>query len=216
MRTTTTALAVALAVACGGGLGGGVARADDGDEPPSTFHKGQLGLSARLALGLRGIVPYHSSDYCGATDSSAQDGNAAVCAARAPTMLELEAAYGVAKHTELVVEFGFGLEQDFGATPATSNGPHPFYISPGARFFFSETRHSKLFVDTQLVFDFTGYKNGAGASRGTDYGARGLEGWWLDLHRAYGIYIFAGETAEFSRWLEFSFEAGVGFQARYP
>ena len=43
-----------------------------------------------------------------------------------------------------------------------------------------------------------------------------LEGLWIDLHRTYGFYIYAGETATFSRWLEAQLEGGIGFQARYP
>jgi hypothetical protein len=191
------------------------AAAADDDEPPATFHKGQLGVSARLALGLRGIATYNDTDYCGKTDTSTSTGNAPVCTGRTPLALDLEAAFGVSRKIELLVEMRLGLERDFGAT-ANQSGPRPFHLAPGARFFFAEASHSKLFVQPMAVFDFSGYKDNAGKSLGTDYGVRALEGYWLDVHRTYGMYAFAGETLEFSRWLEASFEAGVGIQGRYP
>ena len=48
--------------------------ADDGSAPPRTFHKGQLGISARLGLGARGIVTYENTVYCGKTDPAAAHG----------------------------------------------------------------------------------------------------------------------------------------------
>ena len=190
-----------------------VARADD-SEPPATFHKGQVGISARLGFGVRGIATYNS-DYCGKLDSTAANGNAPVCSGRSPFVFDLEGSYGVAKHIELLFELSLGLEHDFGAT-AGMEGPRPFHIAPGARFFFSEAKRSKLFVQPELVIDFTGYQTPAGTSRGTDVGFRGLEGYWFDLHRTYGIYAFVGETAEFSRWLYAELEFGFGVQGRYP
>ena len=65
-------------------------------------------------------------------------------------------------------------------------------------------------------FDFSGYKNGAGASLGNDFGVRGMEGVWIDLHRTYGFYLYLGETASVARWFLFELEGGVGFQGRYP
>lgn len=187
----------------------------DDTEPPVTFHKGQVGLSARFGLGERAIATYNSKYYCGATDPQAQYGFASVCTGRTPLALGLEASYGVSTTTELVVEMHLGLEQDFGDKPGDS-GPRPFFIAPGARFFFSEAKHAKLFVQPEFVFDFTGYKDTAGMDRGNDYGLRGLEGLWVDLHRAYGMYVFVGETLEMARWMDASFEIGAGFQARYP
>jgi hypothetical protein len=191
------------------------AMADD-DEPPATFHKGQLGISPRLAYGVRGIATYDNKIYCGKLDPQEATGNASVCTGRSPLSLDLEAGYGVAKHIELVLELRLGLEKDFGSTSAMDNGPRQLALSPGARFFFSEAEHLKLFVEPLLVLDFTGYKDATGNARGNDIGVRGLEGVWLDLHRTYGIYFFVGETAEFSRWLEAEFAAGFGFQGRYP
>jgi hypothetical protein len=191
------------------------ARADD-DAPVTTFHKKQVGFSARLALGVRGIATYDNTIYCGKLDASERTGNASVCTGRSPLSLDLEGAYGVATHVELVLELRLGLEKDFGGTSALDNGPRQLSLSPGARFFFSEAAHIKLFAEPLLVLDFSDYKDGAGNSRGNDIGVRGLEGVWIDLHRTYGIYFFIGETAEFSRWLYAEFAGGFGFQGRYP
>ena len=201
----TFALAVLVAL-------GATARADD-TTLPAAFHKGQFGVSARIGVGLRAIATYERSDYCGQTDS---DGNTRVCTGRSPAVLGLEASYGIARKIELLGELGLGLESDFAPTPAGGNAPHALYFAPGARFFFSETGHAKLFVTAQLVLDFTDYKTAGGTGRGFDFGPRSLQGVWIDLHRSYGIYAYAAETATFSRWLSAQLEAGVGFQARYP
>ena len=185
-----------------------LAAADD-TEPPVSFHKGQLGVSARFSLGARGIVTYDNNVYCGKTDPEAEFGFASVCTGRTPLALDLELSYGVKATIELVLELRLGIESDFGTAPGAS-GPRPFFLAPGARFFFSEAARAKFFVQPEVVLDFAGY------SQGNDFGVRGIEGLWIDLHRAYGLYFYVGETLEFSRWLSASFEAGVGFQGRYP
>jgi hypothetical protein len=178
------------------------------DELPATFHKGQFGVSARLALAVRGIATYDKEDYCGAIDET--DGTpASVCTGRGPLAFDLEASYGVAPSVELALELRVGVERDFGLT-ANDDGPRPVHLAFGGRFSFSEAKRTKLFVQPMLVADMTD------RPQGNDFGVRGIEGFWIDLHRAYGIYVFVGETLEFSRWLSFSFEGGVGFQGRYP
>ncbi len=189
-------------------LAGGAAAGDDA--APASFHKGQLGASARLALGVRGIATYDNNVYCGKQDPEAEFGLASVCTGRTPLTLDLEFSYGVKPTIELILEMRLGLESDFGSAPGTDDGPHAFWLSPGARFFFSEAARAKFFVQPQVVFDFSGY------SQGNDFGLRGIEGLWIDLHRSYGVYFFVGETLEFSRWLSAAFEGGVGFQGRYP
>lgn len=196
-------------------LAGGAARADDAGEPPATFHKGQFGISARFGVGARGIATYNS-DFCGTLDATAKNGNAPVCTGIAPLAFELEGAYGVAKHVELVLELRIGIQKDFASVSGASDGPRPLFLAPGARFFFSEAAHTKLFIQPELVFDMTGYKNAMGNDRGMDFGVRGLQGLWIDFHRTYGIYFFIGETAEFARWLSGEMEGGVGIQGRYP
>jgi hypothetical protein len=188
--------------------------ADDQVQATSSSHQGQFGLSARIGLGARGIATYNS-DYCGTLDGSAANGNAPVCSGRAPFFLELEAAYGAGRTLDLVLGLHVGLESSFGPTAATA-GPHELRLEPGVRFFFSETGRSKLFVQPSLVFDFSGYNKPSGQSYGTDFGVRALEGYWLDLHRSFGIYAFVGESAELARWLSFELDFGLGIQGRYP
>ncbi len=190
------------------------ARADDSLPGPDQ-HKGQLGVSLRLGTGIRGIATFDSMLYCGKQDSTAAYGHAPVCTARSPLALDLELGYGVTSAIDLLVEMKLGLERDFGPMP-NSDGPRPFQVAPGARFFFSEAKRTKLFIQPEIVFDFTGYKNASGGDLGTDVGVRGLEGFWIDLHRAYGVYFWAGQTVEFTKWLSFELDAGIGFQGRYP
>ena len=186
------------------------------EETPTTFHKGQFGLSARLGIGVRGIATYKNTIWCGKTDPEGEFMMfASVCTGRTPFALDLEASYGVAQSIEVTLELRIGVERDVGASP-TADGPFPLRLAPGVRFFFSEAKRSKLFVQPQLLFDFTGHKDFSGASRGFDFGLRAMEGFWLDLHRSYGIYIYVAESFEAIRWLSFTFEAGLGFQGRYP
>lgn len=187
------------------------APADDGYS-----HKGQFQASLRVALGMRAIVTYDDANYCGATDASTSTGNAPVCTGRAPFSLDFELGYGVANRIDAIVEMRVGIESDFATTAFTSGGPRMFHMAPGARFFFSDSRRSKLFTTAQVVFDFAGYEAAGGTARGTDYGVRNMNGLWFDLDRAYGFYAYIGETLTFSRWLRFELEAGLGFQGRYP
>ncbi|HEY3807564.1 MAG TPA: hypothetical protein VGL61_33410 [Kofleriaceae bacterium] len=185
------------------------------DDDSSYSHKHQVGLSLRTGIGVSATIPYKSTVYCGASDSSTMSGNAAVCTERAPIELGLELSYGVAAAVELTLGFSFGLEHDFGAI-AGMQGPIPIQLTPGARFYFSETARSKLFVQPQLVFDFSDYKDPGGASRGTDFAVGALEGYLVDFNRHVGGYVFLGETIGFVRWLSGDFEVGIGIQARYP
>jgi hypothetical protein len=182
----------------------GAASADDPD-PAITSHKGQFGVSARLGVGVRAIATYEKTVFCGS------DVDDRVCTGRTPMSLDLEAAYGVAPSIEATLELRIGLESDFGNAPGV-DGPRNLQLAPGARFFFSEAKHTKLFVQPSLVFDFADYKQ----RPGNDFGLRGIEGFWIDLHRSYGLYFYIAETIEFSRWLSGGFEAGIGFQGRYP
>jgi hypothetical protein len=185
------------------------------DDTLGFSHKGQFELSVRFAIGLRAIATYDKTDYCGQTDATADTGLARVCTGRAPLSLDFELGYGVARKIDLFAEIRFSLEQDFGASPTATDGARLFHLSPGARFFFSESGKTKLFTTGQVVFDLSGYKNVAGASLGTDFGLRNMSGLWFDLDKAYGFYVFIGETATFARWLRFELEGGVGIQGRY-
>jgi len=184
------------------------------DAPVSYSHQGQLQVSLRLGLGLRAIVPY-DSEYCGTSEAGSTNGNAAVCTGRAPFSFDFEVAYGVAKKIDALLELRLGLETDFAAAAGQSGGPRIFHVAPGARFFFSDAKTSKVFTQVQLLLDFTGYAELGGSKRGTDVGVRNLNGLWFDLDRAYGFYVYVGETATFSRWLRFELEAGVGASVRF-
>jgi len=170
----------------------------------------------RAGVGLRTIVPYSDSDYCGKTDTSTAHGNAAVCTGRQPFGLDFELGYGVGRHVDIFAEASVGLEGSFGPTAAgDASGPHVVRLAPGARFYFSDAGTSKLFTTAQVVFDFSGYKDDLGKSRGVDFGIRNMSGLQFDLDKAYGFYLFVGETVTFARWLDLDLEAGVGLQGRF-
>ena len=174
---------------------------------PREGHRGQVELSVRTAVGWRAIVPYGKGDFCGQLDATTSSGNAPVCTSRAPFAFDLELGYGVDKTADLFLETRIGLEHDFGATAGSGEGPRVFHLSPGVRFFFSDSPTFKLFTTAQLVIDF---------ERDTDVGARNMNGLWFDLSPSYGVYAYVGPTLTFAHWLRFELEGGVGFQYRYP
>ena len=180
-------------------------------------HKHQFGLSMQLSTGLRSTFTYNDTDYCGSTDSQSATGNAQVCLTRAPVALDFAGSYGLTDYRELIAEFRVALESDFGTTAgATASGPHVLRLAPGMRFFFKESKSLKMFTTAQVVFDFTGYQDNSGNSRGTDFGVRNINGLWFDGSRTWGIYGFFGETALLRRWMEVDLEVGIGVQIRLP
>ncbi|HLL20494.1 MAG TPA: hypothetical protein VK427_00100 [Kofleriaceae bacterium] len=179
-------------------------------------HRGQVQLSTRFAVGMRGIATYDETTFCGDTDSTTATGFAPVCTGRVPIAVDVELGYGITRAIDLLLELRIGIEQDFGARPGSDEGPRPLHVSPGARFFFSDAGTSKLFTTAQLVIDVAAYEDNAGKALGTDVGVRNMSGLWVDLDRAYGFYIYIAETATFTRWLRFELEAGIGLQGRYP
>jgi hypothetical protein len=183
--------------------------------PISYSHEGQAMVSARFGLGLRAIVPYEDTTFCGETSTQTSTGFAAACTGRAPFSLDFEVGYGISDRIDLVLELRIGLEPDFDATPTGDDGPHPLHLAPGARFFWGEDEKTKVFTTAQLVLDVAGYASRDGAELGTDVGVKNLSGLWFDLDRAYGFYIYAGPTATFARWLRFELEGGFGIQGRY-
>lgn len=182
----------------------------------SFSHRHQLELSARFGLGYRAIIPYDDNTYCGELSNDAQNGFAPACTGRAPFALDFELGYGVTDRIDLLLAFRLGLEPDFDATPSGDNGPHTFQLSPGARFFFSESGKTKLFTTAQLVLDVSSYHAPSGGDRGADLGVRNLSGVWVNLDKAYGFYLYVGGTAGFVRWFDFQLDAGIGIQGRYP
>ena len=180
-------------------------------------HKHQFGLSLQLSTGLRSTFTYNDTDYCGSTDAQSATGNAQVCLTRAPVALDFVGSYGITDYREVITEFRVALESDFGTTAgATASGPHVLRLSPGMRFFFKESKSLKMFTTAQAVFDFTGYQDNSGNSRGTDFGVRNVNGLWFDGGRNWGVYGFFGETALLRRWIEIDLEVGLGVQLRLP
>jgi hypothetical protein len=211
------------------GLFAGAARAqgDDGDNPglitpqhktgaaaaEAEGHLHQFGLGLQLAVGMRAINPY-SDTFCGTVGDNGNS-NQAYCLARVPMTFDFELSYGLKPALEALFEMRIGVERDFG-TSSGASGPHVHQFAPGARFFFSESGRSKFFSTAQIVFDTSAYQDTSGSDRGVDLGIRNINGFWFDIQKQYGVYIFFGEEAGFKRWLSASLEAGLGVQGRLP
>lgn len=178
-------------------------------------HYKQFLASIRFSLGMQGIKPYDDDVFCGDEDATRARGFAAACVGRTPFAMDLELGYGAGRKIDVFLAIRIGLESDFGENQTSTDKPHPFNLSPGARFYFSDEGKFKLFTTAQAVLDTTGYKNASGGGLSTDFGFRNMNGLWFDLERAYGVYAFVAEEATFARWLRFEFEAGIGVQGRY-
>jgi hypothetical protein len=183
-------------------------------EPDWPGHRHQFGIAVQVGAGLRGIKPYDDI-YCGerGTDGAV---DAPACIGRQPIGVDLALSWGASASVELLVEARVGLERDFGATPGAGAGPRSFRLAPGARFYFSESGRTSFFSTLQAMVDLTGYQDERGRERETDLGVRNVNGFLFDFDRAYGLYLYVGETLSFRRWLAGELEAGLGFQGRYP
>jgi hypothetical protein len=180
-------------------------------EPEGHLH--QVGLGLQLAVGMRAINPYHDT-YCGQLGDNGSS-NQAYCLARTPMTFDLELSYGVTPSIEALLEARIGVERDFGTAPGAA-GPRVHQLAPGVRVFFSESGRAKFFSTVQAVLDTTSYEDDTGSDRGLDLGVRNVNGFWFDLKRSLGLYVFFGEEAGFKRWLSATLEAGLGVQGRYP
>ena len=79
------------------------------DAPVPIDHVGQLGVSLRLALGVRAIAPYDKTVYCGKTESDTSTGYAPVCVGRSPFVLDLEGSYGLKRRLDVFLELRLGI-----------------------------------------------------------------------------------------------------------
>ena len=184
------------------------------EAPPPRDHRHQVGLALAFPIGMR-IISTYDGEYCGSTSAESSNGYSPVCGGRAPISLDLTLSYGVWSRFETILEFRLGLEPDVGPTPS-ADGPRVHHVAPGVRAFYSDALSSKVFSTAQAVFDFTGYRDGSGASLGLDVGARNLNGLMFDLDERIGVMLFVGETVSFTRWIRLELEAGVGIQGRLP
>jgi len=179
---------------------------------PAKDHYHQLGIGLQIPVGVRVIAPY-DHEYCGARGENENE-NAEVCVGRVPATLDFVLAYGILANFELMLELRLGLERDFGPSIAMSeDGPRLFHWSPGVKFYFSDAKTTKLFSTAQVAFDHTSYDN---SDVGTEIALRNVNGFELDLHPSYGLYLFIGEQIAFRRWFEVQVEGGIGIQGRYP
>lgn len=206
----TKRLALLVALAVGWPAIASAQDEDDEEISPTTqySHKGQFGVSAQVGTGYRIIFPYNK-EYCGQLNDNGE--NKANCLGRSPAALDLALTYGVTRGLELMLEFRFGLESDFGITEGDS-GPKPFAVHPGIRLYIDDAGQTKFFSAVAAAFDLTSYDQ----ADTTDIGIRNTNGLQFDLHKTVGIYFFFGETIGFSRWLRFELDGGLGIQARFP
>lgn len=183
---------------------------DETDEKAS--HRGQFGVSAKVAMGYRGIFPYADDGdyYCGNDDPSERGDP---CQGRSPVSLDLGLEYRVLDSLGLLLEARFGLEKDFGETEAAADdGPRITMYAPGLRAYLRDSGGFKFFIGLQFVIDTTTYPQ----VDENDYGVRITPGVMLDPHRTFGLIAFFGPTVSWSRWLHFGMEGGLGIQARFP
>ena len=170
-------------------------------------HGGQFKIYGQVGAGYRLIFPYHD-DYCG-------DATQSYCRGGTPFWLELGLGYGVTDAFEVLTDVRLGLGEDFAPATGPKKGPKQLVIAPGIRVFIDDAGSIKFFTTFQLAIDRTDY-SAAGVSAATDVGLRNVNGFLVDLHRTFGIYVHVGETISFVRWLRFEIDGGIGMMVRVP
>lgn len=170
-------------------------------------HKGQVGVNIQGGMGFRALFPY-DEEFCGELKDNGE--NKPNCLKRSPFAIDFQLGYGVFDKMELFVHARVGLEKDIGAN-TTADGPRVFEVSPGIRGYIGEVGNTRFFSTAQFSIDLTDYH-----IDGPDYGIRNQNGFQLDLHKTFGLYLYFGEIVSWKRWLRFEVEAGIGAQARFP
>jgi hypothetical protein len=188
----------------------GEARAEDYEAHGGTEHAyrhgGQFKIYGQLGTGYRMIFRY-GDDYCGETGKT-------VCRSFTPAFIEAGIGYGVTNSFELLADVRVGLGEDFRPEGSSDDGPRQLVLAPGLRIFIDDLGSLKFFTTVQVAIDFTDY--GGNVAAATDVGLRNVNGFLIDLHRTFGIYIHVGETMSFVRWLRFEIDGGVGMMVRVP
>jgi hypothetical protein len=169
---------------------------------PDLDHKLQFGFALLPGTGYRTIFPYQETVGCGQVDKH-------VCSGRLPFFLDVQPSFGFAFHWDVLVDLRFGLEQDFTNT-------HQFAVAPGFRYWTDPEEPIKLYATIQIAYDTTAQHDTANLKHNNDVAFRNSNGVMFEVMRNFGIYVQAGETIGFVRWLRFEIDLGVGVQARIP
>jgi hypothetical protein len=167
---------------------------------PDLDHKLQFGFAVLPGTGYRTIFPYQENVGCGQV-------NKRVCSGRLPFFLDVQPSFGFALHWDVLVDLRFGLEQDFTDT-------HQFAVAPGFRYWTDPQEPIKLYATIQIAYDTTAQRDDL--KHNNDVAFRNSNGVMFEVMRNFGIYVQAGETIGFVRWLRFEIDLGVGVQARIP
>ncbi len=183
----------------GSGLGAIGKPKDKG--PRGLGHGGQIGLSALLAFGYRGIFPYDK-------EPCSNDLSQEACSGRAPAVMDLGLTYGLTDDIEVLAEVRLGLE----AEELTDETQIAFL--PGLRFYFDPDSSFKFFLSGQVMIDNTDWD--AAGVKSPDFGARFALGAAFDFVRNFGLYVQGAGSIGVRRWFSFQVDGGAGVQVRFP
>jgi hypothetical protein len=170
-------------------------------------HGGQFKLYAQTGLGYRLIFRYNDDDFCGQAGKTN-------CRGSVPFWVEAGVGYGITDSFELLADVRIGLAEDLSPS-TTEKGPKQLVIAPGMRIFIDDAGSFKFFTTFQLAIDRTDY-SASNVATATDFGVRNVNGFLIDLHRTFGVYLHIGETIGFVRWLRFEVDGGIGMMVRLP
>jgi hypothetical protein len=210
MRSLGVGLLAAVTMVCAEGralAAGEDYEATGGTEKPYA-HGGQFKLYAQTGLGYRMIFRYDEDDFCGQAGKTA-------CRSTVPMWVELGVGYGITDSFELLTDIRIGLGKDFVPSTSPAERPKQLVIAPGIRVFIDDAGSIKFFTTFQLAIDRTDYA-ASGVATATDFGIRNVNGFLIDLHRTFGVYVHVGETIGFVRWLRFEVDGGIGMMIRLP
>ena len=175
------------------------------DAPPEALDRlGQVGMRLGLAGAMVAAIGFSNDTVCNEERDE-------TCARFAGPLADVELSYGITDVVELTVSGRLGLLTD----EAPQN--RLFRFGMGIRLYESTSTSLRPFWGARLLADITENRNPENLGWATfDVGLRGEIGLQLDLDRAIGFYIEAGESITFVRALTFLTDLSIGAQFRIP
>lgn len=181
--------------------------APDAPAPASNLedfrHKHQVSLRATFGKGYRLAFAYGEGEVCG------ENGDETPCYTGSPAFADLDLSFGLTDGLELSALVRLGLESEWTGAPETTR---PLTLGLGIRAYADPPARVKVFVGARVLYDLTE----AGAAGKNDLAIRAEPGLQVEIVRYVALYVQAGATIGFLRWLRFEVDGGGGIQLRIP
>ena len=175
-------------------------------------HRHQVSLRATFGKGYRLAFAYGENEVCGRDGGTADE---TPCYSGSPAFADLDLSFGLTDGLEVSALVRLGLEAEFtGLESGTgiAKTTRPLTLGLGIRAYADPPARVKIFLGARVLYDLTE----AGAEGKNDLAVRAEPGLQVEIVRYVALYIQAGATIGFLRWLRFEIDGGGGIQLRVP